>query len=587
MPEYHALVIGINTYTAHGPDGWEALKTARRDAEEIADILEQAYGIQGQRLLDKDATLGAIMGALDGLMELGPGAAVLIYFAGHGFYDENLKEGYWIPADARKRKGGRYAKEDWIWNSTITKILGASPAQHVLVISDSCYGGALFRGQNGRNQKEQKLRWYHRAIGKPSRFLISSGDLEPIRDDGAVHSIFGQEVIDYLRHTGPRVFSASDLGLALREEVSALTGQLVRMGPLPLAVHAGGEFVFIRKGAARDLATVADTAPAAEASHRRADPPPPGLVALEAGRKTGALGDALLLERQGAPAAARRLLGPVASSSADDPLVAAVLARLDHTRQTGAGIWDLIKQLEERKRDSGISGSRRSPHDPKPRILACLGPVSRTGRPEEESLALLYQTCMEFQFAGRPGLMLVERKILEETLRELDLGASDVSDPEVRAQIGRFLPAGLLLAGEFWSQPKKTSVYLKLVDTETSQVLAAFSEETTDNEQIAATCETLASQIRARIAQLRPLTVALRRRADGSLEADIGRFHGLRVGMILSIVRRPDDGQGKPQTVGTATVKSLENMSARFLPEWVASRDPKDLDDLWLHERAE
>ena len=72
--------------------------------------------------------------------------ALLLYYAGHGEYDEDSGEGYWIPHDARQRSGSRKTKEDWVWNSALTKMVNASDARHVLVVADSCYGGSLFRG---------------------------------------------------------------------------------------------------------------------------------------------------------------------------------------------------------------------------------------------------------------------------------------------------------------------------------------------------------------------------------------------------------------------------------------------------------
>jgi len=106
-----------------------------------------------------------------------------------------MNEGYWIPADARKKDGDRPAKEDWIWNSTITRIVGASGVRHVLVIADSCYGGSLFRGDKPLSPSTG-TEWYQRAVAKPSRYLIASGDLEPVLDSGSGHSVFAQQILN-------------------------------------------------------------------------------------------------------------------------------------------------------------------------------------------------------------------------------------------------------------------------------------------------------------------------------------------------------------------------------------------------------
>ena len=244
---YRAVVIGINRYgSPRGGLGWRDLATAAQDAEAVAETLERDYGFEVKTLIDRDATREAIMVALDELASLTVDDAALVYFAGHGTYDERLGEGYWIPYGARKEVDGRLTKEDWLWHTTVGAILGGSRARHILVMADSCYAGALFRG-DARAVGNADLEWYRRVNAKPSRYLITSGDFEPVVDSGKRHSVFAQHVLGYLRNPERSIFSASDLGVAVRREVSARTGQMVRMGPVPVPAHAGGEFVFIRK----------------------------------------------------------------------------------------------------------------------------------------------------------------------------------------------------------------------------------------------------------------------------------------------------------------------------------------------------
>ncbi|HDL77834.1 MAG TPA: caspase family protein, partial [Lentisphaerae bacterium] len=250
---YHAIVIGIDSYADRGPEGWPDLANARADAEAIAATLRDEYDFDVTLLTDREATRERILSALDRLSNFGEQDAVLIYYAGHGFYDKRLGEGFWVPSDARRRVGDRWAKEDWIWNSTLTKVIDASRARHILVICDACYGGSLFRGDTVDESVEQDMTWYRRALAEPSRFLITSGDLEPVLDSGSGHSIFAQAVLNYLRFPDEPIFSASDLGLAIRRKVSALTGQMVRLGPLNVASHAGGEFVFLRREKIKDF----------------------------------------------------------------------------------------------------------------------------------------------------------------------------------------------------------------------------------------------------------------------------------------------------------------------------------------------
>ncbi|NKB24620.1 MAG: hypothetical protein GKR87_09665 [Kiritimatiellae bacterium] len=140
---YHALVIGISDYAQRDKNGWTPLPVARHDAEAVANILEQKYHFHVQRLFDKEATRDAIFFALQKLQALNYMDAVLIYFSGHGDYNQLLDEGFWIPSDARKKSDSFQVIGNWIWNTEITRLVQTSGARHILTLSDACFSGSL------------------------------------------------------------------------------------------------------------------------------------------------------------------------------------------------------------------------------------------------------------------------------------------------------------------------------------------------------------------------------------------------------------------------------------------------------------
>lgn len=129
---YHALVIGNNDYQ-HLPN----LETARNDAEEIADVLARLYGFQTSLIVN--GTRIKILTALDQYRGiLGENDNLLIYYAGHGYYDKAVDRGYWLPVEAEQ-----ITTANWISTADITDKLKAYRAKHVTVVVDSCYSGAL------------------------------------------------------------------------------------------------------------------------------------------------------------------------------------------------------------------------------------------------------------------------------------------------------------------------------------------------------------------------------------------------------------------------------------------------------------
>ncbi len=144
---YHALVIGINNYQT-----LPKLRTASNDASSMASLLQERYGFKVRLLLD--ATRADILRSINVYRQtLTLRDNLLIYYAGHGWLDEDADMGYWLPVDA-----GEQDPTNWVSNGSITAALRAMLAKHVLVIADSCYSGKLARGIDLLSKRRQMQR---------------------------------------------------------------------------------------------------------------------------------------------------------------------------------------------------------------------------------------------------------------------------------------------------------------------------------------------------------------------------------------------------------------------------------------------
>ncbi len=498
---YHALVIGIGDYRN---TGWADLGTARSDAEAMGDVLKNRYGFNVISLIDEQATRGNILRAFDQLMKLTQNDALLIYFAGHGYYDKLMDEGYWIPHGAHRTLHDLPAKEDWLWNSSINRIVSASPAKHILLVADTCYGGSLFRGDEITDKSGH---WYQRARSVPSRYLITSGNLEPVLDSGIRHSVFAQEILNYLQYNQSGFFSASDIAVSIRDKVSNLTGQLVRMGPLASPAHAGGEFVFVRGEITL--------------------PEPPQQI-------------------------------PPEPETVSEP-------------ETRGGLEQFAGRLTEYSKRTAEAFIR-------PRILACAGP---TGTTPEETAIVRHRLHKKLESIG--GCVLVERDALDTLLKEVELGSSKLADSRAAFQIGKLLPASLILFGEIIPIGENREIHLRIIDTETSRVLSSSSAVFTNYENLEPACETLASEIMKTMNEARPLLLPAETTENGNLRTGWGQFHGARVGDVFNIVTIENAGtiSQKEIRLGTARLESLGEEESRFLPEWNRNSDVSET-KLWL-----
>jgi len=252
--QYRALVIGNDDYD--DPERlWPSLKTAVADAEAVAELLRSEYGFAEITLL-RNAKRRDIVRAFNRLAQTAQeNDSVLIYYAGHGHLNEGTKEGFWIPVDAEGRDDSTFVR-----NSTIKVKLGviADRARHVLLVSDSCFSGALLReGNRGVSLSDKNERYYQKVSKKKSVQILAAGGLEFVDDNykGAGHSPFTYYLLQSLKDNNARFFEASDLSRETSRNVSINTVQTPESGVLQGAGHAGGEFFFLRT-AARDTAVL-------------------------------------------------------------------------------------------------------------------------------------------------------------------------------------------------------------------------------------------------------------------------------------------------------------------------------------------
>jgi len=199
--DYYALVIGINDYQ-HIP----RLKTALNDARTVASILQNEYGFTVTTLLNQQATRENILDKLQRLEgSLNKNDNLLIYYAGHGYFDKKTKKAYWLPVKAKN------PRHTWIIADSITSSLTANTAKNILIVSDSCYSGTLTRGWTP-TPKTNRYRYLQEMLNTRSRLLLASGGNEPVSDSGGQgHSIFAKHFLKGLRNMDESVFTAGEL----------------------------------------------------------------------------------------------------------------------------------------------------------------------------------------------------------------------------------------------------------------------------------------------------------------------------------------------------------------------------------------
>jgi len=172
---------------------------------------------------------------------------VIVYYAGHGYLDSKRNRGFWVPVDA---KG--FESTSFVRNSTIRDELTAiaEKAKHTLLISDSCFSGALLRGGNrGFSRIDEPGRYYTKVLNKKSVQVIAAGGLEFVDDNykNSGHSPFTYFLLNELKHNTSDLMSLSELATRVTKIVANNVDQTPEVGVLQGSVDELGKFIFARR----------------------------------------------------------------------------------------------------------------------------------------------------------------------------------------------------------------------------------------------------------------------------------------------------------------------------------------------------
>ena len=227
----YLLVIGVNEYST-----WNRLHNAVKDCQDMSYILTNYYQFEKENvitLFDAEATRENILETFERLQEtLTDEDNLLIYYAGHGFYDDRASLGYWVPVNARLNK-----IPDFIRNSTIHDYLRTIDTKHTLLIADACYAGSLFSNTRGVLNENNRSRW-----------AFTSGDIEKVWDgQPGQNSPFARYLIRILKSNTNPSLRANELVNDVRELVQRNTAQTPQGSALKNVGDLGGIFTFKRR----------------------------------------------------------------------------------------------------------------------------------------------------------------------------------------------------------------------------------------------------------------------------------------------------------------------------------------------------
>lgn len=229
---YYALLVGVDNYQDYGISD---LAKPIIDAKKVRGVLTEKYGFAPSDVfLLTDPDREKFYSVIDNISKIiRPDDNLLIFYAGHGYWDKQYDAGYWLLSDAVPSN-----RSSWLSNNELKTLLNGLNTRHTLVIADACYSGSLIKSRDlDFNIELQSL------YASKSRKAMTSGSLKTVPDE----SVFLYYLIKRLEENDEKFLRAEFLFNSLRDEVMMNTENTPLYGDIPSLTQEGGDFLFKQK----------------------------------------------------------------------------------------------------------------------------------------------------------------------------------------------------------------------------------------------------------------------------------------------------------------------------------------------------
>lgn len=235
----YALIFVTDKY-----DNWTQLVNPVFDGRTISQSLQKNYGFKTEVVENASREQVFLKMREYAEKKFNPLDQLLVFFAGHGFYDPTFKEGFLVPRESVQDDP---ARTSYIRHSELRSTINNNPCEHILLVMDVCFGGtfdeegsrALDDAAYGEASQSDVIL---RKLQFKTRKYITSGGKEYVSDGTAGnHSPFAKQFIAALDSQG-----SSDGILTLSEIMTYLeklktAPQFGKFG----SDKQGSEFVFV------------------------------------------------------------------------------------------------------------------------------------------------------------------------------------------------------------------------------------------------------------------------------------------------------------------------------------------------------
>lgn len=234
LGKYYALIISNNDYQ---DPKMAKLDKPIEDGTKLYETLIANYIFEKENVkFLKDATYEQMIEVFDHFTNIiKPEDNFLVFYAGHGHWEEARKLGYWLPVDAKEKN-----KAQWLSNSLIKDYMRTIESKHTLLIADACFSGSIFKTRAAFQDASMAI---NKLYELPSRKAMTSGTLKTVPDE----SMFLKYLVKKLLENQDEYMSSDDLFSRFRLAVTNNSPTTPQYGVIQESGDEGGEFIFVKR----------------------------------------------------------------------------------------------------------------------------------------------------------------------------------------------------------------------------------------------------------------------------------------------------------------------------------------------------
>lgn len=198
-----ALLFATDEY-----EEWGDLTNPINDVQTIASELKEVYGFETEIITNNSRDEVILKLREYATKQYNEYDQLLIFFAGHGQYDEIMGQGYIVNKDSKLTDPSRGT---YISHESLRRQIDNIPTKHTLLVMDVCFGGTFdpklardgSRGQDNLYSELATEEFIKRKLRYKTRKYITSGGKNYVSDGRpGMHSPFARQFIEALRNYG-------------------------------------------------------------------------------------------------------------------------------------------------------------------------------------------------------------------------------------------------------------------------------------------------------------------------------------------------------------------------------------------------